>query len=1527
MKKRIVSTLMALCMVLTLLPVQVLAAGGAAPQHQLDSTTIGQYTTLGNGVYTLTEDVSISSTLKITGEATLDLNGYMLRMTGSASVLTVESGGHLTIADSRPDAEERRFAPDGDGLWVLDATGEKSVTGGIITGGTGTLGQWYFYGGGVYVNSGGHLTMEGGSIVGCSAYGANGIYGDGGGVFLKSNYGESIDRTTFTMNGGSIIGCTAGSLGGGVVVARSTFTMNKGSILSCTAKESGGGGVDVQNGGSFTMKDGVISDCVSRGGETWKFGGGVYVENGSFTMDGGRITACRAANTSDPKYGRGGGVALSGQGVFELNAGTIDASCTATGAGGAVYSTGGTLCANGGTIAGGVMNSYGTITGSGGTRFSGSVTNDEGGSIKSGTFEETSDVLNYGTIGPGVTFPGKVTVTYMTDGTVYAQHFLKSGATARQPGAKPDKTDYTFDGWLKADGTAYDFKQPVTENITLTAKWKLTSYTKVSTEKALRDALANEAVGIRLANDIQLTQGPLKITYEVTLDLNGKVLAQSGDDSVFVIGNEDASESGKLTVVDSNTTKEHKFEPNADHLWVLDETGGTETVHGGIIYGGRANCGGGVNIENGTLIMEGGSIVGCQVIYTSTSGSGGGVHVSDQSSFEMYPGAGIYGCVASGYGAGDGSGGGVEIDSGWEKSGRFVMHGGTIESCVAGEKGGGVSNDGVFVMEGGIIRNCVAIGYEEGYGSSIRFGGITTISGGTISAEGAEGKKQHIFGSRSTLTISGDARVDVSIYLECVLYADGGTVNGEVTNKKSIIGSEGATGTTTFTKKVESYSSIENGVFAGAVESEGTISGGTFTGTVMNKVGSTIKNGTFENTVTNEGTIEGGTFTGAVKNCGTITGGTFHGEVTCQGWSSSGGKGSLVGGTVSGGSFDKDKPIQVIYGTIIGEGYSDWKMTRDYEWQKQYVLTYQADGKAYAWQVLGEDFFPVMPQGPDKEGHAFLSWFYKGGKHDGEMVDEGDPPNENRTAVARYATGSGTEQDPCRIGSMEELLLFRLQVNWFGRTDLCAVLTNDIVINSGTFDADGRYTPAAGETVNDLYAIGSKERPYAGTFDGGGYTVRGLCCSNKDIIDSTVQDAVYPAGLFGWLKGATVKNLTVTGYVDGRAYVGGIAGYADARATILNCRNECIVVSVDRFGGRYGSAQYAGGIVGYNEGKVTACCNTGTVIGADSVGGITGGPAGTVSDSYNTGTVTGSSHVGGIAGGHSVGGIASGLAGTVSYCYNVGTVTGGVEIANDATVSKCFFLGTQGMSAEKFANGTVLAALIDGRADDAHPWDTECVGKRLSDGGMRLPVLAWQKLSAAHEGGTATCTEKAVCTLCGHAYGTVDANNHVGGTGLRNAKKATCTEDGHTGDTYCKGCGVKLQSGTAIKATGHTGGTATCVSAAVCTVCGQAYGKKDAGNHDLKHTAAKAPGIYARGNTEYWQCKACGKYFADANGTKTISQSDTVIPPRGRTAESGSENGKSSPGTFDAGIGVYGVTAVTSLTGLALLRRKRRDEE
>ena len=116
--------------------------------------------------------------------------------------------------------------------------------------------------------------------------------------------------------------------------------------------------------------------------------------------------------------------------------------------------------------------------------------------------------------------------------------------------------------------------------------------------------------------------------------------------------------------------------------------------------------------------------------------------------------------------------------------------------------------------------------------------------------------------------------------------------------------------------------------------------------------------------------------------------------------------------------------------------------------------------------------------------------------------------------------------------------------------------------------------------------------------------------------------------------------------------------------------------------------------------------------------------------------------------------------------------------------------------------------------------------------------------------------------------------------------------------------------------------TTPTATAAACWAAARAYGDKDAANHDLKHVAAKVPGTYVRGNTEYWQCRDCGKYFADARAALEIKAADVIIYPT-----DGSTGGKSSPTTFDAGIGVCAVTAFTSLTGLALLRRKRRDEE
>lgn len=173
----------------------------------------------------------------------------------------------------------------------------------------------------------------------------------------------------------------------------------------------------------------------------------------------------------------------------------------------------------------------------------------------------------------------------------------------------------------------------------------------------------------------------------------------------------------------------------------------------------------------------------------------------------------------------------------------------------------------------------------------------------------------------------------------------------------------------------------------------------------------------------------------------------------------------------------------------------------------------------------------------------------------------------------------------------------------------------------------------------------------------------------------------------------------------------------------------------------------------------------------------------------------------------------------------------------------------------------------------------------------------------------ATCISNAVyytnCTSCYYKgtdtyvyqWGQLDPKNHDGGEEVKNAKAATCTEKGYTGDTYCKGCGVKLSDGTEIPATGH----------------------------DLKHTDAKRATSFVAGNTEYWHCEDCGKYYADAKAKTEITQASTVIPATGRRPTSTTPAASvSSPKTGDAGVALYAGMAILSLTGCAWLRRKEQ---
>lgn len=98
----------------------------------------------------------------------------------------------------------------------------------------------------------------------------------------------------------------------------------------------------------------------------------------------------------------------------------------------------------------------------------------------------------------------------------------------------------------------------------------------------------------------------------------------------------------------------------------------------------------------------------------------------------------------------------------------------------------------------------------------------------------------------------------------------------------------------------------------------------------------------------------------------------------------------------------------------------------------------------------------------------------------------------------------------------------------------------------------------------------------------------------------------------------------------------------------------------------------------------------------------------------------------------------------------------------------------------------------------------------------------------------------------------------------------------------------------------HAGGTATCVERAECQICGQPYGQTDEANHgDLIHVVRKEPTCTTAGNNEYWTCRACDKFFGDAEGRNVIPRAETVIAAKGHNYE----NGKCTVcGTIDSGF-------------------------
>ena len=196
----------------------------------LTKDSIGRQLPLTDGSYYLETKAGesaanfvITASIVVTGNVTLDLNGYALKLEGSGSVIRVENGATLTLVDSKPNAVNKFSVAETTGLWQQDAAGTKVIKGGAITGGTGTGEAGNTCGGGIYVRKGGTLLMRGGNIVGCTAR-------EGGGIYVE-------DGGRFEMSAGTITGCTAGqeegkTANGVFIAAGGRFTQSPGAQIT-----------------------------------------------------------------------------------------------------------------------------------------------------------------------------------------------------------------------------------------------------------------------------------------------------------------------------------------------------------------------------------------------------------------------------------------------------------------------------------------------------------------------------------------------------------------------------------------------------------------------------------------------------------------------------------------------------------------------------------------------------------------------------------------------------------------------------------------------------------------------------------------------------------------------------------------------------------------------------------------------------------------------------------------------------------------------------------------------------------------------------------------------------------------------------------------------------------------------------------------------------------------------------------------------------------------------------------------------
>ena len=808
MKKRILSIVLAICLVLFCVPITVFAADTVGNEYAfLEVLNKG-------GTQKLDKDYKIAQSINVGKTIVLDLNGHVVHITNNKwlCVDRHNDGVTLTIKDSKPNevhSGEYAGLPEGG---VICADGKKN-------GGT-DLGD----GGCLYVESG-TLILESGTI--CNGY----AQGHGGAIANKSN---------FIMNGGTIENCS--SQYGGAVANKSggTFTMNGGTITNCTAtgSESFGGGSAVSlNTYSEMIISGSASIHDNPGKTSIWCAGNIYAHGG--TING------------DVFLGAPGNQYETFEGVGLISKKDDYTEAAATVFNGNIDNWGGTI-------------SYG--------KFKGEVSNERvcqrTMKITGGTFY--APVTGYGPITGGI-FYSSLDKTLTVNGTCYTVSFNLNGGSgsispqrfvntktsrALRP-TNPTRNGYVFKGWYNGS-TKYTFAEPVTQSITLTAEWINTS---VSTETDLKQLIDGGIPSAKLADDITLSSILDLSDKEFTLDLNGHVLK----------GNINLSDGiqpvnpSKLTLIDSNPTATHT-DSRLPLGGVLD---GEIKMDTKTFVGASILCANGGTVMGKVMLKDSSTQIGCTsttpTAFMDYVGNSGEIHGG------MFYGGVKESCIEENtvtflnegkrYAVGVVEFGQkavapVEpVKDGYVLVGWYIgdtkydfIQPVTLSITLTAKWVNEVTNEDTLreAINAGVnpiklmsdinLSSALDLSHKD---ITIDLNGYV-ISGADISINTGNGKASlTLTDSRpaathtdSSLPVGGTVTSKISMkqsgnsYNDCVLYANGGTVTSEFNTNTNAVAIKCTGNTpTAFTGKISGYAHLYGGIYYGAIASTVTVEG------------------------------------------------------------------------------------------------------------------------------------------------------------------------------------------------------------------------------------------------------------------------------------------------------------------------------------------------------------------------------------------------------------------------------------------------------------------------------------------------------------------------------------------------------------------------------------------------------------------------------------------------------------------------------------------------------------------------------